>query len=232
MRGCGERKDKALYLECATSPDGLPIEHFIFDPPIPINQEPFRAPILWRDERTGIYHVLIWIGKKLYESPWDFIKEAAIKGVSRRMPKNFPIHKLSPGSKMLFVHSDAILQNWQELVEELKKQGISNIPCPKENKNHKELKGNCIALLYYILKGEETEDESEYGKWVDRTIGDLTYSIPNPYKEIEFQPVFKTGIFLYAPITNIAYISKDGQIEESVKEIAQECKLPVVVKEE
>jgi len=148
------------------------------------------------------------------------------------MPKNFPIHKLSPGSKMLFVHSDAILQNWQELVEELKKQGISNIPCPKENKNHKELKGNCIALLYYILKGEETEDESEYGKWVDRTIGDLTYSIPNPYKEIEFQPVFKTGIFLYAPITNIAYISKDGQIEEYVKEIAQECKLPVVVKEE
>jgi len=89
MRGCGERKDKALYLECATSPDGLPIEHFIFDPPIPINQEPFRAPILWRDERTGIYHVLIWIGKKFYESPWDFIKKQQLKGSVEEYRKTF-----------------------------------------------------------------------------------------------------------------------------------------------
>ncbi|SMO59735.1 hypothetical protein SAMN06269117_11353 [Balnearium lithotrophicum] len=232
MRGCGERKDKAFYLESTPSPDGAPIEDFIFDLPIPINQEPFRAPILYRDERTGIYHVLIWVGKKFYESPWDFIREAEIKGISRRIPKNFPIQKLSPGSKMLFVHSDAIIQNWQDLVKEIKKQGITKIPCPKMDPKHSELKENCMALLYYVLKGKETGDRGKYGKWVDRTVGDLTYSIPNPLEKLNFQPVFQTGIFLYAPITNIAYISKDGQVEESVKEIAQECKLPVVVKEE
>jgi hypothetical protein len=232
MRGCGERKDKALYLESTPSPEGMPIENFIYDAPIPVNQEPFRAPILYRDERTGLYHVLIWVGKKFYESPWDFIREAAVKGISRRIPKSFPIHKLSPGSAMLFIHSDAIVENWRELSEELKKQGITSIPCPKGKGSHKELKENCIALLYYTLKGKDTGEEGEYGKWVDRKVGDLTYSLPNPYEEVDFNPVFKTGIFLYAPITNIAYISKDGQVEESVKEVARECRLPIVVKEE
>ena len=232
MRGCGERKDKGLYLECATSPFGLPIEHFIFDPPIPINQEPFRAPILWKDKKTGIYHVLIWIGKKFYESPWDFIREAEAKGVSRRIPKNFPIHKLSPGSSMLLIHSDAILENWKELVKELRRQGISSIPCPKEKEEHKEMKEYCLSLLYYLLSGEKAGYDSDQRKWVKRKVGDLTYLLPNPYEELNFKPVFKTGIFLRAPITNIAYISKDGQVEESINEVAQQCKLPVVVKEE
>jgi len=232
MRGCGERKDKGLYLECSPSKDGAPIEHFIFDLPIPVNQEPFRAPILYRDKRSGIYHVLIWVGKKFYESPWDFIREAEVKGISRRIPKNFPIHKLSRGSKMLFIHSDAVIKNWKELVEELRKQGITEIPCPKGNKKHKNLEDNCISLLYYLLKGKETEEESKFGRWVDRKVGDLVYSIPNPFKELNFQPVFETGIFLYVPITNIAYITKDGQVEESVKEAAQNCNLPVLIKEE
>ena len=204
MRGCGERKDKGLYLECATSPDGLPIEHFIFDPPILINQEPFRAPILWKDENTGIYHVLIWIGKKFYESPWDFIREAGVKGISRRIPKNFPIHKLSSGSNMLLIHSDAILENWKELVKELKRQGISSIPCPKGEEEHKEMKEYCLSLLYYLLSGKEVGYDSDQGKWVKRKVGDLTYILPNPHEKLSFKPVFRTGIFLRAPITNIA----------------------------
>jgi len=232
MRGCGERKDKGLYLESIPGEDGLPIEHFIFDPPIPINQEPFRAPILYRDEKSGVYHVLIWVGKKFYESPFDFIEEASVKGVSRRIPKNFPIEKLSRKSVMLFVHSDAILQNWRELTEKLKEHGISRIPCPKNREEHQSLKENCIALLYYLMKGEPTGREDSAGRWVKRQVGDLDYSVPNPLEDLNFIPVFKTGIFLYAPITNIAYISKDGKVEESIAEKANECKLPVIVKEE
>ena len=38
-RGCGTRKKGGCYAECGLSDDGLPLEHFLFDPPIVLTKE-------------------------------------------------------------------------------------------------------------------------------------------------------------------------------------------------
>jgi hypothetical protein len=35
-RGCGDREEGGVYAECGPSPYGSPLEHFLFDPPLPL----------------------------------------------------------------------------------------------------------------------------------------------------------------------------------------------------
>lgn len=106
-RGCGHRKSGEAYLCCGTDIEGLPIEHFILDPAIPWTEDWQRG---YKTIRVGgVSHVIIFVGRNYYPSPWDFIEEARIYGASRRVHDQFPFAELTPGkSKMLFCHARAI----------------------------------------------------------------------------------------------------------------------------
>src|SRR5882762_4296704 len=76
-RGCGEREEGGVYAECGPSPSGSPLEHFLFDPPLPLPDgvDLINKPQLWQraDPVSGepvldletdapVYDLLIWIG--------------------------------------------------------------------------------------------------------------------------------------------------------------------------
>jgi len=114
-RGCGVRHENAVYL-CAGGHDGMAIEHFMFDPPIPWTGPHIRGPMLHQD-RKGIYHIILGIGKKFYPTVPDFVEEGTIMGISKRIPLTFfkggdgeaAIDKLTPGkSKLFLIHPNAI----------------------------------------------------------------------------------------------------------------------------
>ena len=62
-RGCGSRKKGCVYLECPLSDSGLPIEHFIVDPPLDIDLTAYGVtPVgVKLFERNGVWHVLDWV---------------------------------------------------------------------------------------------------------------------------------------------------------------------------
>lgn len=131
-RGCGKRKPGGFYLECGMGPNGLPLEHFLVDPPQPLPEnlgnDIVNKPKLWQDPATKINHALIWVGAQHYPYVGDFIEEVRKFGASRRIPSTFPFAELGPHSRMIFVHPKARNKNW-----------ANQIPpevCPKEKDSH------------------------------------------------------------------------------------------------
>jgi len=107
-RGCGFREKGGLYLCCGSSPWGMPVEHFVVDPPVSWRgPRILRAPMLV--ERGGIHHVIMTVGARYYPYVPDFIEEVRVMGLSKQIPRDFDLSKLTPGgSTIILVHSRAI----------------------------------------------------------------------------------------------------------------------------
>jgi hypothetical protein len=100
-RGCGERKRDAIYLCLGIGSDGeLKVEDLVIDP-VRIWEFGWQRGFSIF-EASGVNHVVIFVGKQYYPSPWDFIEEARRYGVSRNVRNNFPIERLTPGKSVLF----------------------------------------------------------------------------------------------------------------------------------
>lgn len=115
-RGCGSRTEGSPYLCCGKSSDGLSVEYFIVDPPHLWHRDFQRgyyiAPKYLKDENSP-NDIIIFVGRQFYPSPWAFVEEVRNFGASRKIPKNFPFDKLTPGqSRMIFVHSKVIPDNF------------------------------------------------------------------------------------------------------------------------
>ncbi len=113
-RGCGFRDENAVYMCCGVGNDGYPIEHFILDPARRWPGE-FQRGYLILPRVLGIAtlqevnDLVIFVGKEYYKATWDFVEEVRRYGASRKVPRNLPFEKLTPGqSRMVFVHSRAI----------------------------------------------------------------------------------------------------------------------------
>jgi hypothetical protein len=130
-RGCGEREEGGVYAECGPSPHGSPLEHFLFDPPLPLPDgvDLINKPQLWQradpvsgdpvlDPETDapVYDLLIWIGAEHYPEAVDYIEETRRLGASRRLNPNMDLSKLTCRSRMLLAHPRAIIASWRDLI--------------------------------------------------------------------------------------------------------------------
>lgn len=107
-RGCGSRQQGGVYLCVESSFFGFSIEHFLVDPPTPWEGGQLRAPMLVVGQ-DDVKHVVLGVGKEFYPYVPDFVEEARVLGVSKRIPYNFDWSQLTPGrSKLLLAHSRAI----------------------------------------------------------------------------------------------------------------------------
>jgi hypothetical protein len=194
QRGCGARKAGGVYLCTETSSNGVPVEHFVFDPPRPFEYEPFRAPILFPDPHVeGLNHVLIWIGEEFYPSPLDFIEELKQCGVSRRIPNEFQYDKLTPGSsKMMFVHPRAVLP----------KGLVPRIGCT-QNQTLEEHKENSCFFCHAQTVQSLGSKVRGIAPTLTATIGAVSYEVPE--QEDVDKKDFNTGVFLRLPINHIEY---------------------------
>ena len=211
LRGCGKRKPGGVYLCTGQSIFGRPVEEFLIDPPYVHHGTPFRTPIFI--EHKGIYHLLIWVGAEHYPYPSDFWEEARRYGVSRRVPVNFPLEKLSSGSRMFFIHSRAIIENYNTMPQTER--------CPKDNPIHLENKEYCLGHIYQVAEAI-TEHST-------RIVGSTEYTVDGPVDG--FEPEYQAGIFMSTPITHIDYIRReDGTVDNNV--VNKDLDLPIFVKDE
>lgn len=178
-RGCGQRKTDSIYFESRLSIKGEPIENFIIDPPIDCEKKGIKWSRSYQIfQKDGVNHLIDWIGEEYYPSPWDFIEEARIKGMSRRVQKSFDFTKITPGkSQIFFAHKKAIDTTTKTKIHLVKANRF------------------------------KPHGDYEYVKASYRQVGDIEYSIKDydPNKPIKHKD-FRAGLFLRLPITNMVYV--------------------------
>lgn len=106
-RACGRRIAGGIYMECAMSPYGEPLEYFLYDPPIPVSATDIGlSSVGVKPFTTGddVTHVLDWVGRQYYPTPKEFLEEVRQMGLSRRIPRNFPFERLTRASRVVLVH--------------------------------------------------------------------------------------------------------------------------------
>lgn len=226
IRGCGQRIAGGIYFECNLSPDGLPLEHFLYCPPPPVPEEWNLSPI---STRLIGEHVVDWIGESHYPNVLDYLEEVRRFGLSGRMPENFPFARLSPKSRFMPVHRRAIIDNWQEMRLNFRR-GMREPACPRAE--HSADEGYCSGYWWEDVVGGEPNADATW-RWtraVQRTRPAFSYianaSPPN------FVPQYRAGILGAFPLTRLVVVRGDGAERRALRLSRVAPSIPVALVEE
>lgn len=231
-RGCGKRKKGGIYAEVPfKDDDGLPFEHFLVCPPIPIQDPkaygvtPLGVKLI---ERHGVYHVFDWIGSKHYPNVWDFIEEGKVHGISRRLPKNLDFSKITKESRIIFIHSRAHMDKVGAFAVAAhgRNQSVDVYnSCPKGT-THPPAEMCLDMCLHDIVDGVDdlSSKAAIDSDRVTRTIGSVQYQgwkslMPDADKE------YVPAVFLSLPLMRIAVIAGNGA--DKAMESALKSAVPV-----
>ena len=116
-RGCGYRQPGGAYFAVPLGPGGRPIEEFLIDPPVVID-DPARLGLasvgVTLIERDGVTHVIDIVGREHYPTVAAFIDEARRLGISRRAPRTIDFARITQASRLLLAHPHADIANAAE----------------------------------------------------------------------------------------------------------------------
>jgi len=202
----------------------MPIEALLIDAPLEDGQigtpewfKPHRTPLLL--EANGAWHLVFWVGAEFYPNVWDFIEETRVAGASRRVPSSMDFSKLTPASRMIFVHPQAKVD---VTVPEL------YCPCPKGVHTFAG-EPSCLGGAKYLpmadVEGYRTE---ELGEAVTRTIpcghSYAAYAAPSWMKYAPENP--RPAVFLQMAVTGIAMINdREGAFDADVERRVREARV-------
>lgn len=126
-RGCGKRKDQALYACCGLAGDGelgISVESLMIDPVIPWTDGPFRGVQFLPSGHDGAVDLLMWVGAENYPTVPDYVEEGRRMGFCKRIPTgslnedgsiakgNNDYSKVIPHlSRLLLVHPRAYIED-------------------------------------------------------------------------------------------------------------------------
>lgn len=218
-RGCGFREENTLYVCVTASEYGQPLEWFLTDPVTPWVGGQIRAPMLIQDPKTMLYHLFLGIGVSYYPFVSDFVEEARIMGISKKIPTNFDTSKLTPGrSGLVLIHPRAI----PEFPYVLPAGSV----CPKEKYNAELHSDNslCIGDLWDLSSLKDYELVHS----VEKRITDFKIITPScgyyvnqaiPESDKNFMD-YSAGSILFFPKIHFEYVnSKCVAPEELAKPI-------------
>jgi len=239
-RGCGKRKPGGLYFETKTSAFGQPIEFFLVDPPIPVDDLELCKQGQQLTERDGKFHAIDWVGSTHYPNVLDYVEETRRMGASRRVGANVDLSKLSPGAKLLLVHDRAFISNFPAFC----RQVDYKIQCPKRLIEHSKMSDviadpksvrRCCAGFWWRdipLSDLEPYDATENGQPLfTRKMPSFEYRVPQPVDGSVIRH-YRPAIFLALPITNLCVINGGGEKTERSKQWASQSSLPLVEADE
>ena len=227
VRGCGFRST-GLYLCISESPFGKPIEHFLVDPPVLWkSSKTLRSPMLIEDKQK-INHICLGIGKKYYPFVSDFVEEAKVMGVSKRVSRTFDFSSLTPNkSRLLLVHPRAIPQ-FDYMV---------NLNCPT---NKKEVH-NCIGDLWPLssvksFKTVHETEELESGHDFRVTTPSCIYYVKEPFRydkqdeRLTTLGEYQSGIILMFPSFHLEWVNSRGEIPSKMKKQIEKAGFTIELK--
>lgn len=150
-RGCGYRKAGGAYACIPLSPNGVPVWHFVYDPPKYIPEDLKLSaqgmnPIIRPD---GVVHLIDVVGQKFYPYAIDFVEEVGHRGLSRRIKVSDLVNLDRLNSLLLLVHPKAIIKS-QAFFEEFVRQE-EEVYCPtlgNKGTPH-ECDPHCVGYWYH-----------------------------------------------------------------------------------
>lgn len=212
-RLCGSgRHAGEMYLESGLQSGGAPIESFLMDPPMLID------PVEWGvgaigintfQDHEGVTHVLDWVGETHYPEMVDFIEEARVKGVSRRVAHNGPIDQLDSRSRLFLMHPRAAVTNAASLPTP------AGFACPC-GKNHRAQEG-CVGLGWHVQANDGP------GR---RKLAQGNYPVKEALEDAEYH----LAVFMVVPITALTVIEHpDPQVQAQREKRGRQSGLPLFV---
>lgn len=258
VRGCGTRKKGGIYAEVPLSPFGMPLEHFLFDPPVIVNAgdlgiTPVGVKLLKR-ANEDVYDVYDIVGADSYPNVADFVEEVRRFGISRRLTSSLDFSLLTDKSKIILMHSKAFIVNPDDFhpMDFTPREGNKpapgcQFPCPKDIGEHnafwhpesgaswptKKPVPSCIGLWWHDIEQAEewNKTDAEWDRTVQRTMPSFTYFGHSRPEGVT--PQYTLAIFAAFPIGNIAVINDpEGNTHEMAMSKAQRAKLSVNLEDE
>jgi hypothetical protein len=228
QRACGRRVAAGIYAETRLSPFGEPVDSFIQCPPRPIDIEvwglaPRGARLI---EIEGIWHIFDIVSKADYRVA-DYVEETRKKGASRRLSRVLDFSKLSPGSRLVLIHEQAIIQNYDRYPQP------PLVCCPLDI-HLARLDEMCAGLWWHDLPAFERQGEAQDMPYIRTIPGGISYCAhPRP---AGVRPLYRHGIFLSLPVTNLTVISGRNHQEQvraqGAFQVARRGGLPVFMEAE
>lgn len=213
-RLCGSgRQAGETYLECGLTLGGRPLEHFLVDLPLLIDKDEWGISAIgistFQDE--GVTHVLDWVGEEHYPEVADFIEEARLKGVSRKVGQHAPIEGLTSESRLWLIHPRARVVNADQLPTP---QGFV-CPC---GHGHQSQEG-CLGLAWHAPAndgaGKRKLAEGKHYAVKPALAGPLEHGL---------------AVFMVVPITALTVIEHpDPNVQATREQKARNSGLPVFV---
>jgi hypothetical protein len=220
-----------IYAELPLSPFGTPVEAFLIEPPGEVPDSLGLTPLgVKLIEIGGTWHVIDWVGSQHYPYVADFVQEVKALGLSRRLPKTLEFEKLTPASRIILVHSNAIMDGWEEVWE----RDTEDWTCPKDRlranpDDHPE--GQCIASWWHDIKAEDLGPGPEPSGAARTPAGDTPPYAAWP--RLEEAGPRRPGIFGMFPLPQITVIhDPDDNTHVDAAAVAGNASLPVIIEEE
>jgi len=223
-RGCGRRQIGALYACVPTSTSGTPIEYFIVDPPLPWNAGHFRGARL-HTRADGTVDMLLWVGAEHYPFVSDFIEEARIHGISRRVPvsKELGYSILTPNkSRILLVHPRAIFEGGYTQPEYSRESDLRPSVLPTGGDcNHPTERTKGITYCAFAgwgisslwsMSNHSVEEADLLAKIITPSV---EYFVRRPNRVVPpTLDCFRPGIFAAFPLSHFEFVNPNGGLSE------------------
>lgn len=226
-RGCGRRVVGGIYAETSNSPNGKPVEHFLIDPPVPLEMDVAPQGISWI-QRDGVWHGVDWIGENHYPNIADFIEEVRRFGLSRRIPINEDFGRLTADSRLLLVHARAIILNRKKY----RQPKGAPYHCPKHITDHEKgnIKQMCAGMWWEDIEGGEPDPET--GAVIVK-MPSFTYAAKATLEGVE--PEYEPAFFASFPISRLAVVAAPDdpkRVELAMEAAGKATGIPVHVVDE
>ena len=256
VRGCGTRSPGGIYLVSEVGEKGRPIEYFLVDPPRPVDAEALglSARGVALADLGGAPCVLDWVGQDSYPNVSDFLEETARFGSSRRVQPGFDFSALTEGSRHLFVHPRAVIDNPGEYwgygpaahAYHYPPDGVPGralfARCLTRREDHDtaDFEGMCATLWWHDLHPDTvvySSDEDMFERqvaWravVRRQMPSFAYA--GYSRPQDTRPRYRPGAFLWLPVHRVVVIADpEGGTHEDALKKAGRAGLPVEIEEE
>ena len=171
------------------------------------------------EDKEGIVHILLGIGKRWYPFVSDAVEEYRQVGVSKRLPRNIEVERLTPNkSKFLLIHPRAIPDF----------EYATDCTCPKQKKEPHE----CIGLLWSLSalkdfgKVHSVGIDENYPIVASIKTPSCFYEVTVPKKPTQWRDNYSSGIILAFPLSmcKFEWVNRQGKVPKKLKERIDKAK--------
>lgn len=242
-RGCGTRVPGGAYVCTDLSPYGIPIDDFLFDPPLVTRDNngdiyyPGAVGLSFVEDskQTGLYHLLDWIGTNFYPFFPDFWEETRRFGLSRRISLNANFEGLQPGSTIIGFHALGYLEATRKFFKRLAKEWVHGTSFDSYQCQHQHISNNemCVKDLWQLVDIQKGDNERFHDVPLPRSDGSTgsykAASIPTWMKRYKTQ--WTPAAMYRLPIHRVEIIEDplEGTHEITIEKIEGITGLPALV---